>query len=183
MDRRGGWDRGQAQCALNLIQGGMSRTSDLDPPESTAWCVPASELQALIDLLAGPAVLAILKRLAVAPCQHTELCAGVTGPRADVSATEAALVKLRAVDLIELSEPPTASPDALQRWWSLTVHGQELLWPLSGLAAWYVANRNDLEGTPKPWAAPRNRPPGASLSRFTKSSNRSRRPHATGDTE
>ena len=152
MKRRGGRSRTQTPRALRASHGGTApATFDPDPPESAAWCVPASELQALINLLARPAVIPILQRLAVAPCQHAELCCGVTGAPDDVSVAENALSQLRAIDLIDLIELPCASTDSLQRWWNLTADGQELLQPLSGLATWYAANRDEIEGISGLW--------------------------------
>lgn len=162
MKRRGGRSRSQTPLALRASHSGTPpATSDPDPPESAAWCVPADELQALVNLLASPAVIPILQRLAVAPCSHAELCRGVTGARADVSVAETALSRLRAIDLIDLIESPRASTDSLRTWWSLTANGQELLRPLSGLATWYAANRDEIEGMSGFWGnvnAPAARP-------------------------
>ena len=125
----------------------VSLASGLDPPESAAWRVPATELQDLINLLASPAVIPIIQRLAVAPCRYLDLCLTASRPTADAAVTETALRRLRAADLIDSDWSDIGPAHA---WWSLTAGGRELLQPLTALATWYAENRDQFDGTSQP---------------------------------
>ena len=120
--------------------------SGLGRPESASWCVPATEVQDLVNLLGSPAVIPIIQRLAVAPCRHLDLC--LTASRqADAAMAETALRRLRAADLIDSDWSDIGPAHA---WWSLTAGGRELLQPLTALALWYAENRDQFDGISRP---------------------------------
>lgn len=125
--------------------GGVHRPiSDSDPPNTTSWCVPAAELQDLVHLLASPAVIPIIRQLAVAPCQQLDLCTTASPRPGDPEAAEAALARLKALRLVDRTDP---NSDHAQAWWQLTASGRDLLEPLAGLAIWYDENREQLEAS------------------------------------
>lgn len=110
--------------------GRQPRIQAVPPPsheEDSAWCVPAAELQDLVNFLASPGVLPVIARLASGPSPYRELlCACPSRP----GVADDALTRLEAFGLVmRLGTPP-------HDWCSLTASGEDLLGPLAGFASW-----------------------------------------------
>lgn len=106
----------------------------LNQEDDPAWCVPAIQLQDLVNFLASPGVLPIIAGLAAGPSPYRELLrACPIGP----GVVDDALSRLEAFDLVTRHGTPP------QQWCSLTTSGHELLEPLAGFAVWSRGNLLD----------------------------------------
>ena len=115
-------------------RGWHAESASVSPTGNSPWCLPATELQDLVNLLRSPGVLRLIAELATGPSRYRDLRKNCPiGQRA----TEAAITRLEGFGLITCHRTPP------QDWCALTASGQDLLEPLAGLAGWAREQRRD----------------------------------------
>jgi DNA-binding HxlR family transcriptional regulator len=114
-------------------------------PELTGWCVPADELQELVDFLASPGILPIIRELAAAGRGGCRDLRAAIGSSLDEETLRSALDRLAAFGLVYVTytgHTPTRTSCVL------TASGHDLLAPLAGFATWYRHNHDQLPADP-----------------------------------
>jgi DNA-binding HxlR family transcriptional regulator len=114
-------------------------------PELTGWCVPADELQELVDFLTSPGILPIIRELAAAGRGGCRDLWAAIDSSLDEGTLQSALDRLAAFGLVYVTytdQTPTRTSCAL------TASGHDLLAPLAGFASWYQHNHDQLSAGP-----------------------------------